>query len=69
MFHDGVVDGLGRAGAKGRDLEAQEIEVFFGIRHTGAADVEHVGVQPRQFVEIGLGTEKKHAAVPVPLAF
>jgi hypothetical protein len=33
LFHDGVVDGIGRAGGEGRRIEADEVTVVPGVAH------------------------------------
>lgn len=68
FFHDGVVDGVFGALFEGVCVYANKVEVGLGALHGLGAGPGDIGGLLLQFVQVVLGAEHEHAAVPEVVA-
>src|SRR5690554_4646228 len=64
LFHHGVIYGFFRALGEYAFIHAGEVQILAGVIHRSLADGENVRAVFLQFLKVGAGGEKEHAAVP-----
>src|SRR5690554_6182798 len=64
LFHHGVIYGFFRALGEYAFIHAGEVQILAGVIHRSLADGENVRAVFLQFLKVGAGAEKEHAAVP-----
>ena len=68
LFHDGIVDRVGRARLERCGVNACEIQIRRCAAERRRADTRHLGCQALEFLQVAPGAEHEHAAVPVVVA-
>lgn len=68
FFHDGVVDGIRRAGGEGVFGDADEVAIALAVGNGGFAGGGHVGLEAGECLEPDAGAHHEDAGVPQVLA-
>ncbi len=68
FFHHRIVDRVCRAGGKGDGIETQKVQITLRGGHCPGHALANSGRKTLQGLEVGVGAEEEHAAVPEVLA-